>query len=63
LHERPKHVVEKTTATTTTTTINNNNNSNNNNNNIFKQPDTEELCRRCGKDRRQSNTLLQHVSN
>ena len=30
---------------------------------ILKQPDTEELCRRCEKNRRQSNTLLQHVSN
>jgi len=30
---------------------------------ILKQPNTEELCRRCGQNRKQSNTLLQHVSN
>ena len=30
---------------------------------ILKQPDTDELCRRCGRNRRQSNTLLQHVRN
>ena len=29
---------------------------------IFKQPDTDELCRRCGKKKRPSNTFLQHVS-
>ena len=38
--------------------MNNNNKKNNNNKHILKDPDTDELCRRCGKE----SETMQHIT-